>query len=151
MWGRLIFIAEQLCKFGNTPTCVGKTGIEKVAELGNEKHPHMRGEDLRRASWTTTLKETPPHAWGRLADMARKLNIKGNTPTCVGKTCPTGAFNSVRWKHPHMRGEDRGRQCPRTGTGETPPRAWGRLESSLDGEILRGNTPTCVGKTLSHL
>ena len=38
-----------------------------------------------------------------------------------------------------MRGEDRGRQCPRTGTGETPPRAWGRLESSLDGEILRGN------------
>ena len=86
MWGRLIFIAEQLCKFGNTPTCVGKTGIEKVAELGNEKHPHMRGEDPFCEECEKTTPETPPHAWGRPER----------------KVLP----HSPREKHPHMRGED---------------------------------------------
>ena len=85
---------------------MGKTGIEKVAELGNEKHPHMRGEDLRRASWTTTLKETPPHAWGRPAPPGLSILCAGNTPTCVGKTVVGNVRERVQEKHPHVRGED---------------------------------------------
>ena len=51
---------------GNTPTCVGKTMLNWVAQKLYKKHPHMRGEDafVHPADVVTT--ETPPHAWGRL-------------------------------------------------------------------------------------
>ena len=30
---------------GNTPTCVGKTEVEKGSTPSRQKHPHVRGED----------------------------------------------------------------------------------------------------------
>ncbi len=44
-WGRQYSVIVGEARFGNTPTCVGKTlpGIPGMA--GNKKHPHVRGED----------------------------------------------------------------------------------------------------------
>ena len=124
-WGRRCKKSCSEDAYGNTPTCVGKTGA--IISLKNpfKKHPHMRGEDIVARYKGSGEVETPPHAWGRQAIDAKVGAIQRNTPTCVGKTapCPFGVFKG--WKHPHMRGED------------------GK------GRDRHGNTPTCVGKTLN--
>ena len=125
-WGRRCKKSCSEDAYGNTPTCVGKTGA--IISLKNpfKKHPHMRGEDIVARYKGSGEVETPPHAWGRQAIDAKVGAIQRNTPTCVGKTapCPFGVFKG--WKHPHMRGEDgKGRDRHEIGK-ETPPHAWGR-------------------------
>ena len=67
----------------------------------------MRGEDDARFKDSYAAEETPPHAWGR----------HGYTPD----------IKTSEEKHPHMRGDARGKEP----AGDYPSR----------------NTPTCVGKT----
>ncbi len=133
--------------FRNTPTCVGKTlsHYHKITE--SQKHPHVRGEDLNRHVVPGHFAETPPRAWGRPRLLAGGQLRQRNTPTCVGKTCRMRCTNTIRRKHPHVRGEDQ-----RLGNGfntclETPPRAWGRQNITLTNMGNYRNTPTCVGKT----
>ncbi len=91
--------------------------------------------------------ETPPRAWGRPGNLAANLDIEGNTPTGVGKTCMYNHSCNLGWKHPHGRGEDPVRRaCPRA-CGETPPRAWGRQMGPEVPGVGPRNTPTGVGKT----
>ena len=112
---------------GNTPACAGKTaGQARLLDAG-EKHPRMRGEDPPSESKKTTSTETPPHARGRLFEVASKNPGDGNTPACAGKTPLPRPYSRRGWKHPRMRGED----------------------YPLAGETLTviGNTPACAGKT----
>ncbi len=107
----------------------------------------MRGED---PNFTATLLihwETPPRAWGRRTSWLTPDRRWRNTPTCVGKThqCPPRGHGSG--KHPHVRGEDSLNLQRCRGRKETPPRAWGRLETTKTPAEPTGNTPTCVGKT----
>ena len=44
-WGRLRENPAEQEKTGNTPTHVGKTGMQRIADLFCQKHPHARGED----------------------------------------------------------------------------------------------------------
>ena len=70
-----------------------------------------------------------------------------NTPTCVGKT-PVEVLGALPCrKHPHVRGEDHIAECICAMAVETPPRAWGRLNSLHRNPLPCRNTPTCVGKT----
>ena len=70
----------------NTPTCVGKTfPISNLSRL-QEKHPHVRGEDVLATRRIPRPIETPPRAWGRLGEAASQTAGNRNTPTCVGKT-----------------------------------------------------------------
>ena len=71
---------------GNTPTCVGKTRMDRWTDMYVEKHPHMRGEDAHSTPYPNPVGETPPHAWGRLENRPINVALPGNTPTCVGKT-----------------------------------------------------------------
>ena len=48
-----------------------------------------------------------------------------------------------------MRGEDMLTEKERKWLEETPPHAWGRHAVPMLVEMLRRNTPTCVGKTLN--
>ena len=112
----------------NTPTCVGKTNTMPRNASGRGKHPHVRGED-------------------RIFMNRARIRIR-NTPTCVGKTnADLGEFTWLR-KHPHVRGEDRGPMYACMHDAETPPRAWGRRKLGSNQQSGKGNTPTCVGKTL---
>ena len=93
--------------------------------------------------------ETPPRAWGRPGTPVVFESAYGNTPTCVGKTMSTDNVRQTAQKHPHVRGED---LCTSPSPGpsrETPPRAWGRRSAVRFFNRSIGNTPTCVGKTLS--
>ena len=151
----------------NTPTCVGKTSSSLKLYPPTQKHPHVRGEDVRLGIGKHGVPETPPRAWGRLSAVVALIAFVRNTPTCVGKTGIDNHQDSNDKKHPHVRGEDLFGQIFKSGAGkhphvrgedvfgdscsligvETPPRAWGR--HARDHAVRRGhgNTPTCVGKT----
>ena len=133
----------------NTPTCVGKTFTAVCTASITWKHPHMRGEDNHACLIHHISEETPPHAWGRPSCHAHSLQKGRNTPTCVGKTYASYIGGAVPRKHPHMRGEDNLRKNVRQRNGETPPHAWGRLTVHRCKLRNAGNTPTCVGKTMS--
>ena len=146
-WGRLTSGRSVDFLTRNTPTCVGKTPYKAGNGRIQGKHPHVRGEDEMTRPACRPPQETPPRAWGRpLFQHFLKERI-GNTPTCVGKTCPCRTAPWRAGKHPHVRGED----CRYGGNSndnqETPPRAWGRPSQTWQGSGLGRNTPTCVGKT----
>ncbi len=73
--------------------------------------------------------ETPPPVWGRPDGNIDENELKGNTPTCVGKTSAQLNEAAREEKHPHLCGEDLREQEIRNWTEETPPPVWGRLVS----------------------
>ena len=85
-WGRPGSLSSFVTKPGNTPTSVGKTDSCATSCRPHEKHPHERGEDLRRNEAAIAAVETPPRAWGRRMVSGEDDLAFGNTPTSVGKT-----------------------------------------------------------------
>ena len=146
-WGRLALQSTHLDRLGNTPTCVGKTGVVTTAMRPTWKHPHVRGEDAWSADHVALWAETPPRAWGRHQMGGEYLFGDGNTPTCVGKTHRIQGRSKALRKHPHVRGEDDAWAATWGIRQETPPRAWGRLAVGVTAGATPRNTPTCVGKT----
>ena len=126
-WGKRCDSVPAPCHDGNTPTGVGKTpeGHEEW-----DDHP-----------------ETPPRAWGKLHGHAMVQTSKRNTPTGVGKTKRGSTSPGDGKKHPHGRGENVTSGKNGKTESETPPRAWGKPDDYTDEELVRGNTPTGVGKT----
>ena len=147
-WGRLLTILMRCEVCRNTPTCVGKTARDPRQHGGEEKHPHMRGEDDPKRQAILEAAETPPHAWGRPSCPLSNILRTRNTPTCVGKTTRTGQEWPDKGKHPHMRGEDASSLVSNLLRTETPPHAWGRQHTIKSERPVFRNTPTCVGKTL---
>ncbi len=146
-WGRQVQFVLPDNAAGNTPTCVGKTHASTPFGAHLQKHPHVRGEDLRHQPKQIWPGETPPRAWGRRIDFFTSSSPSRNTPTCVGKTITHFPASSLTGKHPHVRGEDALQTSEETNQGETPPRAWGRPPEPLRQRAGCRNTPTCVGKT----
>ena len=64
-WGRLDHGLTPCIHCGNTPTHVGKTDESPNGMLGQEKHPHARGEDPPMMQKKGPSAETPPRTWGR--------------------------------------------------------------------------------------
>ena len=135
----------------NTPTCVGKTGVQDVEFPTQKKHPHVRGEDSALYVRNLRAMETPPRAWGRLSMLFGVSKPHGNNPTCVGKTPHLCRYGDLKRKHPHVRGEDWRRAFLSSSERETPPRAWGRRSPHGSMTTVKRNTPTCVGKTCNGL
>ncbi len=146
-WGRQKVALSEASKVRNTPTCVGKTHASTPFGAHLQKHPHVRGEDLRHQPKQIWPGETPPRAWGRRIDFFTSSSPSRNTPTCVGKTITHFPASSLTGKHPHVRGEDRRARRYCHPPAETPPRAWGRRGLEEDEWENIRNTPTCVGKT----
>jgi len=66
----------------------------------------------------------------------------------MGKTALERCQGLAKEKHPHVHGEDVDFVYNLGSAAETPPRAWGRLASSILQNGILGNTPTCMGKTV---
>ena len=146
-WGKPTFSSRHESGDRNTPTGVGKTGIQNHHRLSVWKHPHGRGENYLGLKAIVDASETPPRAWGKQIKRLRHQAERRNTPTGVGKTPAPIPLEAVRGKHPHGRGENRTEKSISIPQPETPPRAWGKHFHY--GIILSGqrNTPTGVGKT----
>ena len=85
-WGRHPRVLKLESHYRNTPTSVGKTLPQYDRSRPFRKHPHERGEDNFRHRQTSTGRETPPRAWGRLRSLQNSSRRWRNTPTSVGKT-----------------------------------------------------------------
>ena len=147
VWGRHQPSEVRRGPFGNTPTCVGKTGRAFSLGSGFWKHPHVCGEDIFSTLRIFISLETPPRVWGRRFTFYAEDGSSGNTPTCVGKTGSRSRSRLCGWKHPHVCGEDLPCANLVHGTSETPPRVWGRHNKHKERYTMTRNTPTCVGKT----
>ena len=146
-WGRPGQTQPWMSGMGNTPTRVGKTDCALRFRIGNQKHPHSRGEDRYGFRADQLLMETPPLAWGRLGQAATQIASERNTPTRVGKTHHQPSGLACSEKHPHSRGEDNPLPAWPCLTVETPPLAWGRPSNNQRRKSRVRNTPTRVGKT----
>ena len=146
-WGRPLQCLFTIHTVRNTPTGVGKTHLLSGLPINSRKHPHGRGEDTLRGQARHLDQETPPRAWGRPRIPCLLPSAIGNTPTGVGKTNLLYVPSALAKKHPHGRGEDFSPAVQQAGGEETPPRAWGRLQSSSMQVAKVRNTPTGVGKT----
>ena len=63
-WGGRLFLERARTRRGNTPTCVGRTNDQYGKTPEAQEHPHVRGEDLRKAAEKVKRQGTPPRAWG---------------------------------------------------------------------------------------
>jgi len=96
---------------------------------------------------TFLLRGSPPRAWGKGLLGARVSGRPGFTPTGVGKSDDEELYAGYTSVHPHGRGEKtirRGRTGPCRGS---PPRAWGKADSSRPRHRAPRFTPTGVGKS----
>jgi len=132
---------------GNTPTRAGKTFFFVKRFTYYWKHPHSRGEDLRKALRSRQYLETPPLARGRLHLTLDGSNGRRNTPTRAGKTFAQRPNVVYLGKHPHSRGEDPFECTRKVWKKETPPLARGRPSLAISFNSFFGNTPTRAGKT----
>ena len=129
---------------------MGKRHFPSVEQAYRRKHPHGRGEEIFILVFARVSPETPPRAWGRGSQSGKRENPRRNTPTCVGKSFSSPGNVRRNRKHPHVRGEDLRSSSRPIFSSETPPRAWGRADSSSSVLLVARNTPTGVGKRPSH-
>ncbi len=130
-----------------TPTCVGTASPASRSRPPQTVHPHVRGDCICARASKSSLRGSPPRAWGLLPGTASGVGRGRFTPTCVGTARRCGRW-AWRWAsvHPHVRGD-----CAHTHLkgGEkvfgSPPRAWGLPEQSLHRGRDHRFTPTCVG------
>ena len=126
-WGRQVKKQNIMRELRFTPTCVGKTSHRTVQDQYSTVHPHMRGEDALYDRIIMNPPGSPPHAWGRLKYSTYPTRRNRFTPTCVGKTQSPAYLCTRAAVHPHMRGEDKGRDLEQYAGIGSPPHAWGRL------------------------
>ena len=145
-WGRVLFVVLYPRPPRNTPTGVGKSRSKNTFTSRFQKHPHGRGEEGNPVPELARFWETPPRAWGRGRAIQHDRLARRNTPTGVGKRPGGQNAQKTNWKHPHGRGEEYYAGAETKRTGETPPRAWGRVFCRRPPVRQGGNTPTGVGK-----
>ena len=112
----------------------------------SRKHPHGCGEDSRGNGRLQGIEETPPRVWGRFPEFPLSPEVQGNTPTGVGKISWSNDDEDATQKHPHGCGEDRFLGAFSRKKQETPPRVWGRSQTTGIPKASPRNTPTGVGK-----
>ena len=125
-WGKSKMMMNFSDTLRLTPTCVGKINIILSCSHLSKAHPHMRGENASTKSFVQSAPGSPPHAWGKFCrcrstpvnngltphawgkfiHVSSLHRYEGLTPTCVGKIVLYWYSSTVRWAHPHMRGEN---------------------------------------------
>ena len=109
-----------------TPTCVGKTGPQKLAPPMTRVHPHVCGENKNSEKRIAWEEGSPPRVWGKRYMLPRFNHHEGFTPTCVGKTCRLPLCSQSYAVHPHVCGENFDVALTPTFSKGSPPRVWGK-------------------------
>ena len=128
------------------------TYVEKTQSLAGhctecQKHLHVRGEDFSEFAKKLLSEETPPRTWRRQTKSVLSNRPCRNTSTYVEKTAKAANQSKLKWKHLHVRGEDKHGVTITMSRVETPPRTWRRLSNAELIRIIAGNTSTYVEKT----
>ena len=129
-----------------TPACAGKTFAFQVEGTHGGDHPRMRGEDRLVEGEKRAGDGSPPHARGRLCEVARVWFSGRITPACAGKTLRSVISDWILPDHPRMRGEDGRITCRATSVSGSPPHARGRLFPRHTWEPDREDHPRMRGE-----
>ena len=145
--GKLVETEQEEAEVGLIPACAGKTHSGKVADLIDEAHPRMRGENHQVAYGVRRVFGSSPHARGKLKFIHKEVADTGLIPACAGKTPRTLCTLCNPTAHPRMRGENAvcGRNLP-CGVGSSP-HARGKHPGSQRALPAVGLIPACAGKT----
>ena len=86
VWGEQNPRRLRFQKSRSIPTCVGRTRRRRSRDASASEHPHVCGENVKRAESSRNLRGASPRVWGEL----RRFNPfdfrKRSIPTCVGRT-----------------------------------------------------------------
>ena len=146
-WGQLAALLGLFHHARFTPTCVGTTFPLPTAKHRLPVHPHVRGDNTRRASLALWAPGSPPRAWGQLHPSCPSAGRSRFTPTCVGTTPWQTSYSAFTPVHPHVRGDNSLTLVVIIHVHGSPPRAWGQLSARPQRCLIRRFTPTCVGTT----
>ncbi len=131
---------------GNTSTYVEKIHTAKGALGFQQKHLHIRGENLRQLSNRHPRRETPPHTWRKSENNSMIMRTPRNTSTYVEKMILTHHTGLTKQKHLHIRGENRARCLSLLESQETPPHTWRKFGKDWGSKTTARNTSTYVEK-----
>ena len=145
--GRLVGVDDHELRGRITPACAGKTRSPGPRRRLGRDHPRMRGEDSLTTGPPPPFNGSPPHARGRLDEVAGGLLDRRITPACAGKTHPQAHRLSKSPDHPRMRGEDLMAYVREIEEAGSPPHARGRQSMHRRLKRRRRITPACAGKT----
>jgi len=110
-----------------TPTGVGTILFGMRCRCRSTVHPHGRGDNRNYRRCRTTMRGSPPRAWGQCSSHVRDARRRRFTPTGVGTISSSARPIHIDAVHPHGRGDnERNARSARSIVG-SPPRAWGQL------------------------
>ena len=144
-WGRLLLPDRDLAEDRFTPTGVGTAWPPRADPARAGVHPHGRGDGINLSGSLIPADGSPPRAWGRRGRDRPLPRVERFTPTGVGTAKAPDGETTMRWVHPHGRGDG---VVVRAGVGRgvrSPPRAWGRPVIGMPMVRRWRFTPTGVG------
>ena len=125
-WGQRPGCLRRWCPTLFTPTSVGTTRLPFLQTCAGSVHPHERGDNDITDDASGSTGGSPPRAWGQqVKDGAVDDGVRF-TPTSVGTTAADGQIAPVPPVHPHERGDNTVGLGVGSGSGGSPPRAWGQ-------------------------
>ena len=130
---------------GSPPWAWGQWRTRLRLRTSLSVHPHGRGDNCTRRGMWSTVRGSPPRAWGQSAAGGAELRRERFTPTGVGTMERGAVYRPDRAVHPHGRGDNvRSRVITRDVIG-SPPRAWGQCTLHPRVDAFHRFTPTGVG------
>ena len=148
-WGTPPGVAQDVDHQRFIPTHVGNTGPLRQRDIGEEVHPHARGEHGPALKAKVNPAGSSPRTWGtRLPLFVGKL-LRRFIPTHVGNTSGSPSRSWRSSVHPHARGEHLSDPAALGESGGSSPRTWGTLRRNHHGNHHTRFIPTHVGNTAS--
>ncbi len=89
----------------NIPTRVGKRPRASTWGRSATEHPHASGEKVAPLPTAPQVVGTSPREWGKVGPDLRRVRVRRNIPTRVGKSVGLPCRISTRSEHPHASGE----------------------------------------------
>ena len=132
---------------GNIPAYAGRTEPQARGNVGPEKHPRIRGENLYYGSPIFYCRETSPHTRGEPHPKKKGLPFPGNIPAYAGRTLTLITCRGRHRKHPRIRGENVVEAKSHKNNMETSPHTRGEPSRETILRELHRNIPAYAGRT----
>ena len=131
-----------------TPAHAGKSMAFGPVSIGGRDHPRVCGEKRAFSAAGGAWAGSPPHVWGKGAEVCNKLVNVGITPAYAGKSAYSSSSSGVQWNHPRVCGEKHIDHDTVTAQIGSPPRVRGKVRLPASAVRSAGITPACAGKRL---
>ena len=133
--------------FRITPAHAGKTFVFSSWRQQQQDHPRACGENLGQLRFDTSILGSPPRMRGKPLEEVENCAETGITPAHAGKTNARYSRPCFRKDHPRACGENLSTRFLCCGSGGSPPRMRGKLDSLSHNRVPTRITPAHAGKT----